>query len=191
MNPTLVEPELMEIQPITFDSIKVGDVILFKCPNDTAKNVVHRVIELVQGALCTRGDNNTTNDPYLVGSDEIIGLVVASWRKEVRRVVPGGWRGRVLARLLLFRAKAINVASVLFLSKTYRLLSSWISPVANFLLPSGFQPRIIHYPDHTRWRYQLFVANRRIGRFDVTTGQWEIRRPYRLIVDLEKLPRPQ
>lgn len=144
-----------------------------------------------QGALCTRGDNNTTNDPYLVGSDDIIGLVVASWRKEVRRVVPGGWRGRVLARLLLSRARAMKIASELFLSKAYRLLSSWISPVANFLLPTRFQPRIIHYPDHTRWRYQLFVANRYVGGFDVTTGKWEIRRPYRLIVDLEKLPRIQ
>ena len=190
MNPTLVEPELMEVQPIAFDSIKVGDVVLFRCPNETNKNVVHRVIKIQPGALRTRGDNNTSNDPYLVGPDDIIGLVVASWRGDIRRDISGGWRGMALSRLLICRVVAIETGSRFMLSRAYRFLSLLTAPVAKLVLPSRFQPRIIHYPDHTRWRYQLFLANRHIGGFDAATKKWEIRRPYRLIVDETNLPRP-
>ena len=191
MNPTLMEPELMEVVSIGFNSIRIGDVILYHHPYDAQKNVVHRVVDIQVRALKTRGDNNTRNDPYVVTADHVIGMVVASWRKDVRRVVRGGWMGRASATLWLFRALAIKIASQLFLSRAYRLLSSWMSPMAIYLLPTTFQPRVIHYPEQSQWRYQIFIANRRIGRFDVTTGQWEIRRPYRLIVDVEKLPRSQ
>lgn len=188
MSPTLREPCLMEVVPVLSNSIRRGDVILFHCPDETGKNVVHRVIDVHSAALKTRGDNCIQLDPYSVTSDRVIGLVIACWRGNKRRIVYGGTFGRILSWYLLFRAWVSTICRRLLWGDCCGMLTFVIAPVADFILPDRFQPRVIQYPEHARWRYQLFIGNKYIGRFDSTIGKWEIRFPYRLIVDIRKLP---
>lgn len=189
MNPTLMEPELIEVVTISADDIRKGDVILFRRPDDT-NNVVHRVVYVSSGAFRTRGDNNCYADTFPVTADEIIGLAVASWRGSRRRIIHGGIRGRVISWLLLGRSYVLMIWGRL-LADAYRFISRICSPVAQRILSGQLRPRIVRYPEHVLWRYQLFIGKKLIGRCHATTGQWEIRRPYRLIVDITKLPHPQ
>ena len=186
MNPTLMEPELMEVVPVSADEIRTGDVILFRRPDDTT-NIVHRVVAVSRGAFRTRGDNNRHADTFPVTANAIIGLVVASWRGSRRRIIHGGIRGTAISWLLLGRLYALTIGGRL-LPDAYRFISRICSPLAHRILPGRLRPRIVQNPDHTHWRYQLFIGKKLIGRCHATTGEWEIRRPYLLIVDIRKLP---
>lgn len=188
MNPTLMEPELMEIVPVSADEIRTGDVILFRRPDDTT-NIVHRVVEISGNAFRTRGDNNRHADTFPVTANAIIGLVVASWRGSRRRAIYGGIRGRVISWLLLSRIYLLMIGGRL-LPDAYRFISRICSPLAQRILLGRLQPRIVRYPEHALCRYQLFIGKKLIGRCHATTGEWEISRPYRLIVDIKKLPHP-
>ena len=188
MNPTLTEPELMEVVSVSADEIRTGDVILFCRPGDK-NNTVHRVVDVAGRAFRTRGDNNCHADTFPVTANAIIGLVVASWRGSRRRAIYGGIRGTAISWLLLGRLYALTIGGRL-LPDAYRFISRICSPLAQRILPSQLRPRIVGYPEHALCRYQLFIGKKLIGRCHAKTGEWEIRRPYRLIVDIKKLPHP-
>lgn len=190
MNPTLMEPELMEVCPVLADKIRTGDVIFFQHPQNRTKYLVHRVVAASNGVFRTRGDNNRHTDTFSVTADQIIGVVIASWRGERRRIINGGGAGRLTSWVLVGRIYAFLIGRRL-LVKPYHLLSRICSPLAQRMLRDKLQPRIIHYPAQAHWRCQLFIGNKLIGGFNAETGKWEIRRPYRLFVDIRKLPNPQ
>ena len=190
MNPTLIEPEIIDVIKISPKEIRKGDVIVFYRPDDTITNVVHRVVDMSREGFRTRGDNSLCADPYWVTGDQIIGQVVASWRGNRRQAIHGGIRGRFISLSLLCKVYILTSGGRLWTSG-YRLLSCVSSPLAQLMLPVRLQPRLIQYPDHARWRFQLFIGNKFIGRYDATTREWEIRRPYRLLVDVGKLPHPE
>lgn len=189
MNPTLMEPELMEVVSVLSNDIRKGDVILFHRPDDTV-NTVHRVVSVSSGVFRTRGDNSRYADTFPVTADEIIGLVVASWRGSSRRIVHGGNRGSVISLLLLCRIYVLMICGRLFRG-SYRFMSRICSPLAQRIFPELLRHRILRYPEHGNWRYQLFIGKKLVGRCDATTGEWEIRRPFRLLIDIRKLPHPQ
>jgi hypothetical protein len=188
MNPTLMEPELIEVKTISADEIKKGDVILFHRPEDNT-NIVHRVVGIPDNSFRTRGDNNRHADSFSVTPDAIIGLAVASWRGSSKRMIHNGNWGRFISWLLLGRIYALMIVGRL-LPDAYRFISWICSPLTQRILPGRLQPRIVRYPEHALYRYQLFIGKKFIGRCHATTGAWEIRRPYRLFVDINKLPHP-
>lgn len=55
-----------------FDKVKVGDVIAFKPTEDTL--VTHRVINIENGFIETKGDNNDVSDGFSTNKDNFIGL---------------------------------------------------------------------------------------------------------------------
>jgi hypothetical protein len=190
MNPTLMEPELMEVCPVLADKIRTGDVIFFQHPQNRIKYVVHRVVDVSNGLFRTRGDNNRHTDTFSVTADQIVGLVIASWRGDRRRIIKGGVPGRLTSWVLVGSIYAFEIGRRL-LVKPYQLLSLICPPLAHRMLPDKLRLRIIQYPEHAHWRCQIFMGKKLIGGFNAETGKWEIRRPYRLFVDVRKLPNPQ
>lgn len=188
MNPTLMEPALIEVIGIPTGEIRKGDVIAFHHPEDTT-DVVHRVVDITNEGFRTRGDNNRTIDAYRVAADHIIGLAVAAWNGNRRRIIHGANRGRIISWLLLGRIYVFMMAGRL-MAGSYRCICRISSPLAQRLLPRRFRPHVIAYPKHVLWRYQLFIGQKLIGRYHAETGKWEIRRLYRLVVDVRKLPHP-
>ena len=79
MEPTLSSRDLVVARH--YDRYDVGDVIVYRVPGDglaAGEMVVHRIVggDGVNGYL-TRGDNRTSNDPWLPTAEDVLGEVVA------------------------------------------------------------------------------------------------------------------
>ena len=67
---------------VSFDDVKIGDIIVFDRPKDHSKVIVHRVVAVVDDdplTLRTKGDNNQNSivgTDYPITSEEYIGKVV-------------------------------------------------------------------------------------------------------------------
>lgn len=59
-----------------YDKIDVGDVIAYKAMDNTL--VTHRVIDMQEGVLETKGDNNDVSDGFVVNQENYQGLTVVS-----------------------------------------------------------------------------------------------------------------
>ncbi len=187
MNPTLREPELMEIRPYGNRPFRIGDVTFF-LPPETDQPIVHRIVSLTPEGIVTLGDNNNCNDPFFLRPEHIKGQVVAAWRGQKRRKIAGGLMGRATSRWLRCRRILDHGASPL-LHPLYQSLSHW-GGIA-WLLPASCRPRVIAFHFQGRDQFQLLLGRRVIGRYDEKKQQWQIQRPFHLIVDGKALPRRQ
>ncbi len=70
---------LLWVKPVPFDSIRVGDFITFRPPNSqhTYSHRVHAVN--ADGTLTTKGDINSTSDPWRLHASDVIGNVIMRW----------------------------------------------------------------------------------------------------------------
>jgi signal peptidase I len=100
MNPTLREPEMLEIVPNDNRPLRVGDVVFFLPPQND-QPVVHRIVRVTPAGMSTLGDNNTQEDTFLLQPKDIKGQVVAAWRGQKRRKIAGGLQGRLTSRWCL------------------------------------------------------------------------------------------
>ncbi len=187
MNPTLREPEIMEIMPYDTRPMRVGDVVFF-LPAQGDRPVVHRIIRVTPSGISTLGDNNTMEDPLLLQPKSIKGRVVAAWRGQNRRKIAGGLQGRLTSRWFRWR-RTLECGLSPLLHPLYQGLSHW-GWVAR-VLPAPFRPRIVVFHIRGRDQFQLLLGRRIIGRYDDLRQQWQIQRPFQLFVDGRVLPRQQ
>jgi hypothetical protein len=187
MNPTLCEPEIMEIAPYDNRPLRVGDVIFFLPPQND-QPVVHRVARVTPPGLSTLGDNNTQEDTFLLQPTDIKGQVVAAWRGRKRREIAGGLHGRLTSRWLRWRRVLDRGVSHLLHPLYYAL--SRFGLIAR-LLPAPFRPRVVVFQTQGQDQFRLLLGQHIIGRYDEQKRQWQIQRPFRLFVDDRVLPRQQ
>lgn len=187
MNPTLREPELMEIMPYGSRPLRVGDVAFFLSP-EADRPVVHRIIRVTPAGIATLGDNNTREDTFLLQPKDIKGQVVAVWRGQKRREIAGGLQGRLTSRWLHWRRILVNDVSHLLRPLYYAL--SRCGLIAR-LLPAPFRPRVVVFQAKGQAQFRLLLGQHIIGRYDDQKCQWHIRRPFRLFVDGRALPGQQ
>jgi SynChlorMet cassette protein ScmC len=187
MNPTLREPEIMEIMPYGSSPLRVGDVAFFQ-PPDAEQPVVHRIVRITPEGISTLGDNNTHEDAFLLQPESIKGRVVAAWRGQKRRKIAGSLQGRMTSRWLGWR-RIIDRGLSPLLHPLYHLLShrGFIARV----LPAPLQPRVVVFHTLGREQFQLLLGKRIIGRYDERRHQWQIQRPFHLFVDKWALPGQQ
>jgi hypothetical protein len=185
MNPTLSEPEMIEIVPYGNGPPRVGDVVFFLPPRKDHP-VVHRVARVTPAGISTRGDNNTQDDVFLLQPKDIRGQVMAAWRGDKRREIAGGWQGRLTRRWLRWRRIPGKGVSHL-LHPLYDALSR-CGLVAR-LLPAPMRPRVVVYQAHGQDQVRLLLGRHSIGRYDDQKRRWQIERPFRLFVDERALPR--
>jgi hypothetical protein len=187
MNPTLREPEIMEVRPYDGRPLRSGDVAFFLPPGG-ARPVVHRIVRVTPAGISTLGDNNTRPDPLLLKPRSVQGRVIAAWRGQNRRKIAGGLRGRWTRRRLLWR-RVLDRGLSRLLHPVYQGLSrrGWTARV----LPASLRPRVVVFQVRGRDQLQLLLGRRIIGRYDEARHQWWIQRPFRLCVDERKLPGPR
>jgi len=162
--------------------MRVGDVIVYPHPFGTA-DVVHRIIDIRQDGVITRGDNNNRTDPYTVRFEDIIGKVIAAKRKDRRIPVRGGRTGFCIHKLMLLRKYSMQ----------YGLAP--LGVVSNIIAASGifnifhsvFNLKIIHINGENRRQLILVSGNRPIGRQLPGSGEWQIRFPYKYFIDKHRL----
>ena len=187
MNPTLREPEIMEIKPYDGRPVRVGDVAFF-LPPEAGRPIVHRIVRVTPAGISTLGDNNTHEDPLLLHPNNIKGRVVGAWRGQKRRKIAGGTQGRLTSRWLRCRRILGRGVSPL-LRPLYHALSS--GGLIARVLPASWRPRVVVFHIRGRDQFQLLLGRRIIGRYDDQRQQWLIRRPFQLFVDGKALPRRQ
>ena len=183
MYPTFIPGDLLHFREIHFEEIKVGDVIIFRLKNEE-KNIVHRVVSIEKKGLITRGDNNSQNDKWVVTSEEINGKVIFSEREGRKKAVKNGKGGLIAANIVrLLRRFWKKIATLL--SPFYHWLSRRCTIKVLFL---SRKIRVIAFKKPKGTEFQLFMGNYLIGRLRPGHKEWQIKRPFRLFVDVEKLP---
>ena len=187
MNPTLREPEIMEIMPYDSSPMRVGDVVFFM-PPDAGQPVVHRVVRVTPAGISTIGDNNISEDPYILQAKSIKGRVVAAWRGQNRRKIAGGLQGRLTSQWFRWQ-RALDLGVSPLLHPLYQALSHW-GLIAG-LLPAPFRPRVVVFHSQGQDQFQLLLGRHIIGRYDNQRHQWQIQRPFHLFVDGRALQKQQ
>ncbi|RLG16450.1 signal peptidase I [Nanoarchaeota archaeon] len=74
MSPTINMGDLVIVTPTNFEEVKINDVIAFR-DRDRNIPVTHRVVNITEGGLITKGDANEDPDHWVVKPDDIIGKV--------------------------------------------------------------------------------------------------------------------
>jgi SynChlorMet cassette protein ScmC len=184
MNPTLREPEIMEVRPYGGRPLRIGDVIFFLSPK-AGRPVVHRIVRITPAGISTLGDNNAYEDAFLLQPGNIKGRVVAAWRGQKRRKIAGGLQGRLTSRWLSWQRVLDRGVSPL-LHPLYLALSHW-GMIAR-ILPAQFRPRVVVFQARGRDQFQLLLGKRIIGHYEDLKQQWQIKRPFQLFVDGRALP---
>jgi SynChlorMet cassette protein ScmC len=185
MNPTLCEPGVMEVKSYGNRPLRVGDVALF-LPPGSDRSIVHRIIRITPAGIATRGDNSNREDAVLLNHGDIQGRVVAVWRgRQQRRKVAGGWLGRLTSGWFRCRRALARGCSPL-VSPIYQRLSHW--QLFAWMLPVALRPRVVVFGTGEKDHFQLYMGRRIVGRYDGERRQWQIRRPFRLVVDVATLP---
>ena len=187
MNPTLCEPEIMEIRPYESRPLRVGDVVYF-LPPDSDQPIVHRIIRMTSTGVSTRGDNNAREDAFILLPQNIKGQVVAAWRGQNQRKIAGGLQGRLTRGWFRWRRILDRGVSPL-LHPAYQSLSH-LGLIAR-LLPPAFRPRVVVFQSQGHDQYQLLLGKRVIGRYNEQGQRWYIQRPFHLLVDGRALPGQQ
>lgn len=73
MAPTFDTGSIVAVKPVKFEGIQKGDIVTFK--NEDDLTITHRVVEVTDKGLITRGDANNGDDTMPVTSDRLIGQV--------------------------------------------------------------------------------------------------------------------
>lgn len=79
MQPTILKGDLIVYRPCKYSDLKESDIIVFIAGDGFSKDiqgqsVVHRVKEITENGIITKGDNNYQQDNDLVTEDNLLGL---------------------------------------------------------------------------------------------------------------------
>lgn len=185
MNPTLSEPDLLEVVPVKKSELKIGDVICYFSP-DKGINVVHRIIRLTKDGYITKGDNNLHPDTQEITYENILGKVKTAWKPHNAREIISG------------RAGYIHHITLQMKKRTwYQCMRGVhiIKPVLRICKPVIHQriykiaPRVVIFQNRRNNISKLFYKSAVIGEYNLRTGSWSIAFPYNLIIDYSQLPR--
>ena len=184
MKGTFHEGDFLNIDTHASVKIQHGDVIAYRRLSKDGKieEIVHRVIQISQGRLITRGDNNRRSDCYRVSQENVLGKVIAFERKGKVHHIRGGFRGLMLSQILFL------IHNILYLiSRTFKL-SWWIYNTGK-LIKCFYTPslRKIQFVTEDGPLIKLFHGKRLIARWWPQQDRFECKKPYDLVIRREDL----
>ncbi len=184
MKPLLRDGDGLIVEPYGCGKRRVGDVVVFKDP-ETNQKIIHRIVSIRKERIRTQGDHSAVVDPWILEREEIIGKVVFAWRGNRRIRVWNGLTGQIHS--LAFRAgREMDSLVSLLLHPSYRWLSRM--GLVRRLMGGDSRIRILSLQRPEGVEFQLFFKKRPIGRRRPGAASWEIKRPYRLLIDESTLP---
>jgi len=184
MNPTLKPGVRLDVRAYQGQKIRKGDVIVFIPPERDSK-IVHRVTSVNSDGIRTRGDNRNHEDDWVLRRENILGRVVAAQRNNRRRRIFGGPLGRLCA-VTVRVIRAIDSPVSYVLRPAYNELAK--VSIFTRLLPAEMRPRVLSFDRPEGTELQVLMGRWMIGRWLPGKSGWNIRRPFRLLVDEESLP---
>jgi signal peptidase I len=185
MHPTVKAGDLLFLKsPGKFTPVR-GDVIVFLLPG-TKECIIHRIVGVSRAGLRTRGDNNSSADPWIVQSPWIIGKVIGVERQARRLPIRGGACGYTRSCLVRLHKSLLKTLSRA-LSPAYQLLAR--GGHVSRIIPLQKRMRIISLKRPQGTELRLILGRLVVGRLPAGKEQWLIRRPFRLWVDESTLPK--
>lgn len=161
-------------------NIKIGDVITYSHPSGKY-DVVHRVVDIIDGKFKTQGDNNDQPDPYLLTFIDIVGKVIAVKRHNRKIDISGSSEGLRYFYALRKKKKIRTALTAVFRPLYYMLAKTgWFYGLFPF--------QVVKFKRADDFDYQLLYNGYCLGRKKPGADCWEIQFPYRLFVNEEKLP---
>jgi signal peptidase I len=181
MHPILSEHDLLEIEPYGLRPIRVGDVIFFLSLEGN-RPAVHRVAGVSPHGIRTKGDNNSHVDPWAICPEDVIGQVVWATQGRTRRPIYGGRIGQLRSS----GVKGLTVMAKGFSFFYHRLARAGL---LKRLMPLQKRMRIVALRRKDGRVFKLLLGDWLIGNYQPGMAYWQIRRPFRLFVDVESLPK--
>ena len=77
MEPAIPVGSVVVIKPVDTETLKVGDIICFKTESEHATTVTHRIFNITNEGIITKGDANEDPDTWAVRKENVIGKVIA------------------------------------------------------------------------------------------------------------------
>lgn len=118
MEPTMKVNGVAIVKQATYDEVQEGDIIMFEI-ND--KMITHRIVNKTEEGITTKGDNNNTEDAYLLTDENVKAKVVAIWNwtsVPLNDIFPDGFGEQVNTQAVIkwvgFPIFVIVVLKVLF-----------------------------------------------------------------------------
>jgi hypothetical protein len=173
MLPLLRDRDILEISPA--ESIRSGDIIIFKGRENASDWIVHRVIAARPETVHTRGDNNPCPDADSLGRNEIAGKITGRWRAGKRKTIYGGRLGFLQS----YSCRPYNPMRRI-LSRIVRFITL-SARSKNFIRHHLPQPREVHFNKNNHVKKLLYWGKIPIGIYSETKHTWQIRFPYRLL----------
>lgn len=170
MWPVLRTGDGLVIEAYGLQPVCVGDVIAFRDPARD-KNIVHRVIR-IDYRIHTQGDNNSFPDQGKLNREDIIGKVVAVYRRDALLKLRNGKSGVWIGRVCRMRRVAEDCAYRMGRS-TYRMVRTFACVnVPIRWLQSGLQIVCFYYPTGAkvvlrlwrRWPIAVYHSDRRVWK---------------------------
>ncbi|MCK4983481.1 MAG: signal peptidase I [Victivallaceae bacterium] len=183
MKPTLKSGDAFTLKHYDYKTeLRVGDIIVYPHPENPV-DVVHRVIKIKPDGVITRGDNNSKVDPYLIKFADIRGVVTAVRRGSKTIHLSGGTRGIIRHKLMLTRRLFMP-----YLTYPFSVISSLLaaSRIFNFVHPF-LKIKIIMVERNEHTEEIIQVKNKVVGKRLSKNETWEIKFPYKLFINNEKL----
>ncbi|MFH1541588.1 MAG: signal peptidase I [bacterium] len=175
MSPTLRGPDVVQVVPYNDKEVECGDIIVFR-PVGRSYNVTHRVVRVEGEKIYTRGDNNCDADGWVVSPDQIKGRVVSAQRGDRRLPIYGGRLGKIVEGVFRFNRKFRSLLGPLYRALAGRIFIPLKTSTLVFQRQSGVE-------------YQLLLGKKVIGRWNSRSKRWNIRAPFRFVIDEAALPR--
>lgn len=163
----------------TCGKILQGDIVVFQY-GPTEKMIAHRVMSIGSDGIRTMGDNNPKLDDLTLRPEMIIGKVTSARRGKRMIRVRGGIWGRLLMVAYRVIKKARKITETILVIPYHMLARSGLFRI---WLPDSLKYRVIRIKNDEHVSMLLMMSGRAIGRYNVHSGEWLIKPPYKLFVD--------
>jgi signal peptidase I len=183
MHPTFKPLDTLSYSCCDMADLRKGDVIVFH-PPASEKLVIHRISHISADSVGTRGDGSLNEDGWTLTGNDILGRVEFKERKGRRVPVRGGSQGSYYAAFLHLLLQMQFFAHKI-METPYRICAS--SPLFSTVFPLHRQTRIVAFRRNGGDELQLMLGKRVIGRMNRENGTWDIKPPFRLFIDENRL----
>jgi len=183
MNPAFKNGDMLYIAAYESRKIRQGDVAVFLSPKD-GRQVVHRVSLVDSQRIKTCGDKADRIDPWILSPDKILGYVRYMRRGKKQKKVHGGLRGELFA-MVVKGMNRIKTKMTPLLKPVY----GWIcrTGIVRRLLQKLLKTKVLSFDRSGGEELILLLGSHVIGRRFSGHPQWQIKPPFRLLVDEKAL----
>jgi len=184
MWPGFQEGDLLEVRPVVFAELRVGDCIVYHL-NGSETRITHRIRDIRDGVIRTRGDAFRWPDEHSVSNKQLVGRVTSRYRLGGLKSIQGGVIGQLLGEVYYYAGR-LDPQRAARGGRAARLLRSSLQWLVICLYRRG---TVKAFGDNGEGlnRYWL-IGQRPWAQFVYSEKTWLVPWPQSLLIDPAKLP---